>query len=310
MATTAASKPALLSRRKERQPGHSARIRFVATWLTPIMLLFAVLSFLPIGMAAWLSFHEYSPLVKDAPFIGLRNYTFAFSTDPFFFNALFNTLRYAVVAVPLNIVISLPIALGLNSIRRFSTLFRIAFFAPVTASVVAAALVWLPVYDPQGGWLNSALNAIGLPTVSWLADPTTALWAVMVAALWQDLPYNIIVFLAGLQSIPGEFLDAAKVDGAGTWARFRYVTFPLLQRTFLFVLALTMISYVQQFTHVQVMTQGGPIHSSETLLLYIYQKGFRDFSMGYASAMSMLLMAILLVVTLVQLRVLRSRWEY
>jgi ABC-type sugar transport system permease subunit len=133
---------------------------------------------------------------------------------------------------------------------------------------------------------------------------------VLAAAVWQDLGYNILVFLAGLQGIPNDFYDAAKVDGAGPWQRFRGITLPLLQRTTLFVLVLTMISYLQEFTHIQVMTQGGPIRSSETLVLYIYAKAFEDLQMGYASAMSIVLMGIILLITVVQMRLLRSRWEY
>lgn len=283
---------------------------FVATSLVPIMALFVVFSFAPIAIAAWLSFHRYNQLSPTSPFIGVNNYTFAFGRDPFFRNALGNTLKYALVAVPLNIVISLPIAMGLNKIKRVRAVFRTAFFLPAIASAVAVSLLWIPIYDPQAGWLNGLLDILGLPTKAWLAEPGTALWAVMVAAVWQDLGYNIIVFLAGLQSIPEDFYDASKVDGAGAWARFRNITVPLLRRTLVFVLVLTMISYLQEFTHIQVMTGGGPIHTSETLVLYVYLKAFQDFRMGYAAAMSMVLMGIILLITLVQLRLLRTRWEY
>lgn len=299
-----------VGRRLSRPPGHGQRMRFVTVCLTPILILFGVFSFLPIGIAIWLSFHSYNQLAPVSPFLGLRNYTFAFTKDPAFINALVNTLKYVVVAVPLNIVLSLPIALGLSRIERLRTLFRTAFFLPVIASAVAVSLIWIPIYDPQSGWLNAALSSLGLPVHSWLAQPDTALWAVLVAAVWQDLGYNIIIFLAGLQGIPQEFYDAAKVDGAARWKLFKTITMPLLQRTFLFVVVLTMISYLQEFTHIQVMTAGGPIHSSETLVLYVYLKAFNDFQMGYASALSVILMVIILIITIVQLRVLRTRWEY
>jgi ABC-type sugar transport system permease subunit len=153
---------------------------------------------------------------------------------------------------------------------------------------------------------------LGLPQPSWLNDPSTALWAVLVTAVWQDLGYNILILLAGLQTIPDDFYDAAKVDGAGAWPRFKDVTIPLLSRTLLFVSVLTMISYLQQFTYVQVMpgTPGGPINSTTTLVLYIYQKAFSNMQLGYASAISVVLMVIILVITLIQFRALRSRWEY
>ena len=299
-----------VARAKSRPPGHTSRMTFVAVSLVPIMALFTIFSFAPIAIVAWLSLHRYNQLAPTSPFIGLRNYAFALGQDPFFLNALGNTLKYAIVGVPLNISLSLPIALGLNQIQRLRALFRTAFFLPAIASAVAVSLMWIPIYDPQAGWLNALLDGLGLPTRSWLRDPGTALWAVMVTAVWQDLGYNVIVFLAGLQGIPNDFYDAAKVDGAGAWPRFVNITIPLLQRTTLFVLVLTMISYLQEFTHIQVMTQGGPIHTSETLVLYVYLKGFQDFQMGYASAMSMMLMGIILLITLVQLRLLRTRWEY
>lgn len=300
------------ARRKARRrvPGHASQMRFVAVSLIPILTLIAVFSLLPIGIVIWLSFLRYNQLAPTSPWIGLRNYEFAFQTDPFFRNALENTLKYAIVAVPANIVLSLPIALGLNQITRLRALFRTAFFMPVVASAVAVSLLWTTIYDPQAGWLNAFLDLVGVAPRSWLADPDLALWAVLAAAVWQDLGYNILVFLAGLQGIPDDFYDAAKVDGAGAWQRFRGITVPLLQRTTVFVLVLTMISYLQEFTHIQVMTQGGPVRSSETLVLYIYTKGFEDLQMGYASAMSIVLMGIILIVTLIQLRLLRTRWEY
>lgn len=298
------------SRSRRRAPGHTARMRFVAISLIPILTTIAIFSLVPIGIVIWLSFHRYNQLAPTAPWIGMRNYEFAFQTDPFFRNALENTLKYAIVAVPANIVLSLPIALGLNQIQRFRAVFRTAFFMPVVASAVAVSLLWRTIYDPQAGWLNAFLDMVGLTGRSWLTDPGLALWAVLAAAVWQDLGYNILIFLAGLQGIPDDFYDAAKVDGAGPWRRFRDITIPLLQRTTVFVLVLTMISYLQEFTHIQVMTNGGPIRSSETMVLYIYAKAFEDLQMGYASAMSIVLMGIILLITIVQLRLLRSRWEY
>ena len=298
------------ARTRNRAPGHASRMRFVAISLVPILSLIVLFSIVPIGIVIWLSFHRYNQLAPTSPWIGFRNYEFAFQTDPFFRNALGNTLKYALVAVPANIVLSLPIALGLNQIERLRALFRTAFFMPVVASAVAVSLLWTTIYDPQAGWLNAFLNQVGLSSQPWLKDPDLAIWAVLAAAVWQDLGYNILVFLAGLQGIPDDFYDAAKVDGANAWQRFRGITLPLLQRTTVFVLVLTMISYLQEFTHIQVMTQGGPIRSSETLVLYTYTKAFEDLQMGYASAMSIVLMGIILVITLVQLRLLRARWEY
>jgi ABC-type sugar transport system permease subunit len=284
---------------------------FVAVCLTPILALFAIFSFAPIAMVIWLSVHHSNDGSLDAPYVGLHYYNYAFTQDDLFTTSLVNTFKYVAVSVPLNIVISLPIAIGLNNIKRLRAFFRSSFFLPTVASAVAVSLVWLPIYDPQAGWLNAALDKLGLPTESWLGDPSTALWSVMVAAVWQDLGYNIIVFLAGLQSIPSDFYDAAKVDGAGPWSRAWHITLPLLQRTFVFVLVLTIISYMQEFTHIQVMTGGGPIDSSRTLVLHIYETAFGTAPLlGYGSAVSLVLMGIILIITLIQLRLLRQRWEY
>jgi ABC-type sugar transport system permease subunit len=301
----------LLRRRATHAPGHRRRLAFVTIWLTPIMALFLIFSFLPVGMVLWLSVHQTNTGELTAPFNGLHYYDYAFHVDPFFSQALTNTIKYVAISVPVNLVVSFPIALGLSRIERLRALFRTSFFIPVVASAVAVSLVWLPIYDPQSGWLNALMGRIGLPTEAWLQDPSTALWSVMAAAVWQDLGYNIIIFLAGLQSIPTDFYDAARVDGAGPWSRLCRITLPLMQRTIAFVLVLTVISYMQEFTHIQVMTNGGPINSSNVLVLYIYQTAFGSNPLlGYASAMAVVLLGIILVITLAQLYLLRQRWEY
>ncbi|HEU5014672.1 MAG TPA: sugar ABC transporter permease, partial [Roseiflexaceae bacterium] len=221
--------------RRARAPGHAARMRFVAIVLTPIMLVFFVFSFLPIGISIFLSLYRYSPLDMNAPFIGLRNYTFAFTKDPVFQQSLRNTLLYVIIAVPLNIVLTLPIALALNTIQWLKPFFRAIYFMPAITSLVAVSLVWLYLLDPQAGLVNTALTSIGLHGRSWLGEPETALYALIVVAVWQDMGYNVIVFLAGLQTIPDTFYEAAMVDGANTWQRFLHITLPLLSRTTLFV---------------------------------------------------------------------------
>lgn len=311
---TALERPAVsrATPRRRRPPGYASQMAFVASGLIPILAMFAVFAVAPIAIVLWLSLHRYNQLAPTAPFIELRNYAFAFTKDPLFLNALAVTLKYAIVAVPLNLLLSLPIALGLNQVKQFRAVFRSAFFLPTVASAVAVSLIWRSVYDPQAGWLNALMDGLGLPERSWLAEPATALWAIMATALWQDLGYNILILLAGLQTIPEDFYDASKVDGASAWRRFLDITMPLLSRSLLFVSVLTMISYLQQFTYVNVMPSqpGAPIRSTETMVLYVYSKAFSDMQLGYASAMSVVLMAIILVVTLVQFRLVRARWEY
>jgi ABC-type sugar transport system permease subunit len=314
MTATAAEAPVAprAAARRSRPPGYTSQMVFVASGLIPIVAFFAVFAFAPIGIVLWVSVHKYNQLAPVKPFNGLANYIFAFTKDPFFINALGVTLKYAIVAVPLNLLIALPIALGLNQVTRLKPVYRSAFFLPTVASSVAVALIWRSVYDPQAGWLNGLMSVLGLPQRSWLAEPSTALWSVMATAVWQDLGYNILILLAGLQTIPEDFHDAAKVDGGGAWQRFRDITLPLMSRTLLFVSVLTMISYLQQFTYSFVMppAPGGPVRSTETVVLYVYQKAFSNMQLGYASAMSVVLMGIILIVTLIQFRLLRTRWEY
>lgn len=314
MAVTTLETPAKpRAARRPRPPGYASQMAFVASGLIPILALFAIFAFAPVGIVLWLSLHRYNQLAPTAPFIGLRNFEFAFLEDPYFINALIVTLKYALVAVPFNLLLALPIAIGLNQVTRLRAVFRSAFFLPTVASAVAVSLIWSYMYSPQAGALNGFLAQVGLPQPSWMADPSVALWAILITAVWQDLGYNILILLAGLQTIPDDFYDAAKVDGAGPLARFKDVTIPLLSRTLLLVSVLTMISYLQQFTYVNIMPAGGPggpIHSTETLVLYVYTKAFSNMQLGYASAISVVLMAIILVITLIQFRFLRTRWEY
>jgi ABC-type sugar transport system permease subunit len=299
--------------RRPRPPGYASQMAFVASGLIPILGLFAVFAFAPVGIVLWLSLHRYNQLAREIPFIGLRNFEFAFTADPYFLNALQVTLKYALVAVPLNLLVALPIAIGLNHITWARAVFRSAFFLPTVASAVAVSLIWRYLYEPQAGALNAFMGMFGWPQPSWLADPALALWAILVTAVWQDLGYNILILLAGLQTIPDDFYDAAKVDGAGPWPRFFDITMPLLSRTLLFVSVLTMIAYLQQFTYVHVMptgVPGGPLHSTETLVLYVYTKAFSNMQLGYASAISVLLMAIIVIITAIQFRLIRTRWEY
>jgi ABC-type sugar transport system permease subunit len=298
------------ARRRKHAPGHGARMRFVVLALTPIMLLFFIFSFLPIGVSIFLSFYRYSPLDMNAPFIGLRNYTFAFSKDPAFTASLWNTLKYVLIAVPLNIVLTLPIALALNRIKRFKAFFRAVYFMPAIASLVAVVLIWRYLLDPEAGLINGALALFGIPGRAWLGEPEYALYAMILLSVWQDMGYNVIVFLAGLQTIPDTFYEAAMVDGANGWQRFRHITLPLLSRTTLFVFVLTTISYMQVFVPMEVMTRGGPLNSTRTIVLHIWDQAFQYLKMGYASALSVVLLLMLLAITLIQLRLLRTNWEY
>lgn len=295
---------------RRRHPGRRAQLTFVGLGLTPVMILLMVFSIVPIVGGLALSFFHYNGLDPQRPFVGLLNYQHLFRDDPLFYTALRNTILFVGLAVPLNILVTLPLAMALNKARRLRGILRTCFFLPITTSAVAVALVWLYIYDPNGGLLNGLLHAVGLPTSQWLDDPNLALPSLIVMSVWLDMGYNTVIFLAGLQGIPEVYYEAARMDGAGRWATFRHITVPLLQRTTAFVLVLTVISYFQVFVPMQVMTQGGPLDATRTLVLYIYDTAFSYQRLSYGEAMAVVLLAIIMIFTLIQLRVLRAKWEY
>ena len=296
---------------RDRAPGARQRSLFVATSLTPIMLLLMAFSILPIVGVIVFSLFRYSFQFPDHRFRGLF-YFQELIADPLFWTGLKATFLYVAIAVPLNIVLSLPIALGLARLTRLRGLLRSFYFLPVVMSQVAVALIAISLYDPSTGLVNAILSALHLPAGHWLGDPSTALPAIVVVAVWNDLGYNIVIFLAGLQSIPHDYYEAARIDGAGPLASFRYITLPLLKRTSSFILILTMISYFQVFTLPQVMTGGGPEDSTQVLSLYIYNIaiGTATPRLSQAMAAAVVMLGIILVVTLVQLRLARVEWDY
>lgn len=261
----------------------------------------------PVIAAILLSFAEWT-LSASPEWVGLRNYE-GLSADPLFWTSLRNTTVYTLGVIPLQMVLSLLIALALNRKIRFRALFRTLYFLPTVTSIVAMALVWRALFDYRFGFLNGALGLIGVDAVPWLLEPGLAMFAVILMSAWQGIGFPIILWLAGLQSIPEEYLEAARVDGANAWARFRYVTLPLLAPTTFFILVISFISSFQVFEQTYVMTSGGPERGTYTLVNYIYEEAFTKFSMGPASAMGCVLAVIILCVTLIQLR-LQRRWVH
>ncbi|MGH7753190.1 MAG: carbohydrate ABC transporter permease, partial [Gemmatimonadales bacterium] len=226
-----------------------------------------------------------------------------------FWRSLANTAIYSLY-VPLSAGIALLVALMVNRRVRGIRLVRTIFFLPFVCSAVAVALVWQWMFQADYGLINSALTQIGWRPLDWLGNPRTALIAVMIVAVWVHLGYQMVVFLAGLQGIPETYLEAARVDGANAWQRFRHVTLPLLRPVILFVLVTGVIGAFQVFTVVYVMTQGGPLRATEVAVHHIYQTAWGLHQFGAASAMSMVLLVVLLAVTLIQFRLLGRRVEY
>jgi multiple sugar transport system permease protein len=284
---------------------HQAR----AAWffLAPALGLILVFFFVPVVAGLLLSLTDFDLYaigsLDTVRFVGVRNYAHMLSSHDFW-RALRNTLYFVVVGGPLSVTVSLVAAVLLSAkLVRVRSLFRTLYFAPVVTTLVAVAIVWRYLYHPRYGLLNWVLGWFGLGPIDWLGDPTWAMPAIIGLAVWKNFGYNMLIFVAGLQSIPEELYEAAALDGASPWGRFRHVTLPGLAPTFLFVGVTTMIGYFQLFSEPYVMTQGGPLRSTTSLVLLMYEEGFRWWRMGVASALAFLLLVIILLATLVQMRV-------
>ena len=277
-------------------------------FILPSFLGFAVFLLLPMVMSAGLSLYDWE-LLRPPIFIGLENYR-DLARDPLFLKVLGNTAYYAFGLVPLNIVISLSLALWLNTKLRGLTFYRLAFFLPVVTVTVAVSLIWKWMYEPRIGIVNAALGALGIDGPNWLADPFWAMPALIILGLWKGFGYNMVLFLAGLQGIPITLYEAAMIDGANAWQRFWKITLPLLSPAMFLAVILTVISSFQIFDQAYVMTAGGPSNATNTIVLYIFQNGFLFFKMGYASAIAWALFAVIFTFTLIQMWLQRHWVQY
>ena len=273
-----------------------------AAWgfLAPGLAHLAAFAFAPVAFAVYLSFHRWGLVEPVRPWVGLANYR-AVLSDAHFWHSLRVTGLYALY-VPVSMALALAAALALERGGVRVRLLRTILFLPFISSVVAVALVWQWMYQPDFGPVNAALRLLGLQGPDWLGDPRTALLAVMAMSVWVHLGYQMVIFLAGLHAIPQVYHDAARVDGARAWQRFRYITLPLLRPTILFVLVTGIIVSFQVFTYVAVMTEGGPLYATDVVVYRIYREAWEFLRFGTASAMSLVLLAILLVVTWLQFR--------
>ncbi|HEX2864103.1 MAG TPA: sugar ABC transporter permease [Deinococcales bacterium] len=259
-----------------------------------------------------MSLRDYSPLKPVKPFVGLENFTTALA-DPTLGRALVNTLLYTIIGVPSQLVLGLGVAVMLSNINRYRGLFRALYFAPYVTPIVASAWVWQWLLNKNFGPVNALITAVGLPAQPFLGSPSQALPSVAALVVWQQIGFQIVLFLAGLEGIPRTYLEAASLDGASAWQRFRHITLPLLNPTIVFSTVVGSIGFLQLFAQVVNLNfgdQGGPLDSTLTVALYIYRLAFQNFRMGYAAAITVILFAIILAVTVLQLRVLRRRVEY
>ena len=277
-------------------------------FLAPTVLGLAVLSAGPIIASFGISLTDWD-LLSPAEFVGLDNFATLLSNDRFLL-ALRNTAFFTLTSVPLGLILGLGLALALDQPIRGIAIIRTAYFLPVVTSTTAIALVWLWIYSPQGGLLNAVLGVFGIPPEKWVSDPFWSMPSIVAMSVWQGLGTTVIIFLAGLQGIPQEFYDAAAVDGAGRWARFRHVTVPLLTPTIFFTGILAFIGAFQVFDQVYVLARPGePSRSTITLVYFIYEAGFDNFKMGLAAAASWILFLIVAILTILYFRSQR-RWVH
>ena len=284
------------------------RRRIAPGWwfVAPALVLIVVFFLGPVIASIGLSFTDFDLYAladwHAARWIGLRNYARVLH-EPLFWQALRNTLYFALVGGPLTVAVSLGAALLVNARGvRWKGVARTVFFAPFVTTLVAVAIVWRYLYHPRYGLLNWLLGHVGVHPIDWLGDPHWAMPAIILLATWKNFGYNMLICIAGLQSVPRDLYEAAELDGAKAWQRFRHVTLPLLGPTLFFVSIVTMIGYLQLFSEPYVMTRGGPLRATTSLVLYMYEEGFRWWRLGNAAAIAFLLFILILIFGLVQRR--------
>jgi len=286
-----------------------------AAWLflAPALLVLGVFFLLPVIAALALSLTDYDLYtladIRNLRFVALGNY-WALLQRPLFWSALGHTVYFVAVGVPLSMAASLGAALLLNSpLARAKPFFRTALFAPVVTTVVAVAVIWRYLFNTKYGMANFVLGHLGIHPIDWLGDPHWAMPTIIAFAVWKNFGYNMIIFLAGLQAIPLDLYEAARIDGASPWRQFRHITLPMLAPTMLMVAILTVSGYFQLFAEPYVMTEGGPLQSTTSVLYLMYEEGFKWWNLGSASAVAFLLFIIMFAVTALMLRFSRRGGE-
>jgi multiple sugar transport system permease protein len=296
--TTSLPQPAISPKVQRRRPKWD---RAAIIMIAPYLIFLVVFTAYPIFMAVYGSLSDWNILTGEMTFRGFQYYE-KLLRDPVFFASLKNTLVYLMVQVPGSIIIGIFVAVLLNQRIRFRGVFRTIFFLPVVMPVVVLAIVWQWMYQERGV-LNYLLSTTGMPSVSWLTSSDWSMLSIAIMKIWTDIGFYSVLFLAGLQTIPSEFTDAARVDGAGAWQIFWKVKLPLLNPTIVFAIMMGTIWGMQLFVEPFLLTGGGPLDSSQTLILYLYEEGFVYSRLGYASAIGVVTAVLILVITLIQRRI-------
>jgi fructooligosaccharide transport system permease protein len=292
---------------KETKNGVKWKENVVAyTFLGPALLLLLLFLIIPAIMSVYYAFTDYYLLTPDMrKFVGLDNFINLFK-DPIFLKSLANTLKFVVWVIPLQIGAALGLALLLNKQRKANIFFKVAYFSPVVMSLVVISVLWLYLLNPNEGIINNVLTYFGVSAQPFLTSPKQAMFTIVFVSAWQGAGFQMLIFLAGLQNIPGDVYEAAQLDGMNKWQRFIYITLPLLKPTSIFIFITTLIGAFKLLVQPMVMTQGGPVNSTMTVVYYIYQTGFTDRMVGYASSIALLFGTIIGLVTLAQRKLVKE----
>lgn len=270
-------------------------------FLLPNLLGLTVFVFVPMVYAFYVSLHEWNALSPKV-FIGFDNYV-QLTSDHEWWNSVYRTFIFTLIYVPALYILALFFAVIVNSLTpRVQSLARTMFLLPFAITSVISAVIWMFLYNPRDGFINQFLNLFGIPNQQFLGSTSQALISIIVVIIWINLGYNMVIFMASLKEIPKDYYEAAQIDGATSWKAFRYITFPLLKETSIFILVVTTIGSFTVFDQIMVMTKGGPASSTEVSVLYIYKQAFEFLNMGYASALAVVLFLIIFVLSLAQMR--------
>jgi ABC-type sugar transport system permease subunit len=284
---------------------HGAEKRFLITALVPTVLFYLIFRFYPVGQAVYMSLFDYQLMRKVNPFIGFTNYV-TILTDPLFIKVIWNTFYFAFGTAIFITLLAFILAVILNPIRRGSVTLRLIYYLPTVTSAIAISTIWLFLYQQQFGLINQVLSMVGLPHVAWLTTPLMSMPSLIIMSVWGGVGFAMVILIAGLRGIPVEYYDAAAIDGASTWQRVWHITLPLVSPIITFVFLTGLIDGFNIFQSVFVMTRGGPLDSTRVLALHIYEYAFKRLWIGQASAMAFVMFAILIVLTVLQLRLQRE----
>ncbi|MBO0488193.1 carbohydrate ABC transporter permease [Vagococcus fluvialis] len=276
------------------------------SFLSPALILLTIFLLVPVGMVFYYAFTDYYLLTPDArQFVGLENFKRLMS-DPIFRKSILNTVKFVVWIIPVQLGAALGMALLINKQRKGNMFFKVAFFAPVVMSLVVISILWLYLLNPNEGLINALLNKVGISSMPFLTSPKQAMYTIVFVSAWQGAGYQMLLLLGGMQNIPQDVYEAAEIDGFSKFQQFWYITLPLLKPTAIFVLLTTLISAFKLIVQPMVMTQGGPMNSTMTMVYYIYQTGFTDRLVGYSSSIALIFTTLIGLITIGQRKLVKE----